>query len=98
MRRVRVYKRDSPFIDPETKLWRQSDRKFAYVALFHEWGVDYEESGDGIGTYSVAIVEKANGCVETVPAADVQFIDGTAGLLTTDPKDTDDSETKTPEA
>ena len=41
---------------------------------FHCWGVNFEELRDGAGNYSTAIIERADGIVESVPAEMIQFI------------------------
>lgn len=43
-------------------------------ASFHAWGCDYEEFESGPGNYSTAIVERANGIIENVPADMVRFV------------------------
>ncbi len=45
---------------------------------FHGWGVNYEEFENGPGNYSVAIVEFADGKVETFVPAHIRFTDGGA--------------------
>ena len=42
-------------------------------AMFHSFGVDYEEFENGPGTYSVAIVEWPDGTIETVRADRIRF-------------------------
>ena len=43
-------------------------------ALFHQFGVGYEEFDAGPGNYTTAIVEWPDGRVESVPAQHVQFV------------------------
>lgn len=43
-------------------------------ALFHQFGVGYEEFESGPGNFTTAIVEWPDGRVESVPAAHVQFV------------------------
>lgn len=43
-------------------------------AVFHGFGLDFEELNDGVGNYTVAIVELPDGTVELVPVGLVQFI------------------------
>jgi len=46
-------------------------------ALFHAWGVSYEELADtGVGNYSTAIIERADGSIETPAAHMIKFVDG----------------------
>ena len=40
---------------------------------FHAWGMDYEEFETGPGMFSVAIVEKDNGEVLSVPVELIRF-------------------------
>jgi len=44
------------------------------AALFHEWGVNFEEFETGPGNYSIAIIERADGTVENVPVDMIKFI------------------------
>lgn len=44
-------------------------------AVFHGFGVDFEESSTGFGNYSTAIVEWPTGQVEMVRADKIRFID-----------------------
>jgi hypothetical protein len=43
-------------------------------ALFHQFGVSYEEFESGPGNYSTAIVEWPDGKLENVPVDHVQFV------------------------
>lgn len=43
--------------------------------IFHQWGNDYEEIGDGAGNFTVAIVELPNGRIVTPAARDIWFLD-----------------------
>ena len=45
------------------------------LAVFHAWGVGYEEFGDGAGNFSTAIVERKGGAVESIPVELIQFVD-----------------------
>lgn len=44
-------------------------------AVFHGFGVDYEESSEGFGNYSTVIVEWPTGQVEMVRADKIRFLD-----------------------
>ena len=46
--------------------WEHQDFELGY---FHQWGVNYEELRDGVGNYTVAIVELPDGRV-IMPVAD----------------------------
>jgi len=43
-------------------------------AVFHQWGVDYEELEGGPGNFSAAIVEYADGSVDVVRADRIKFL------------------------
>ena len=43
-------------------------------ALFHQFGVGYEEFEGGPGNFTTAIVEWPDGKVESVPVEHVQFV------------------------
>jgi len=45
------------------------------AALFHQWGISYEEFEDGPGQYSTAIIEREDGTVENVPVELIKFIE-----------------------
>lgn len=42
-------------------------------ALFHQFGVNYEEFENGPGNYTTAVIEWPDGRVENVPVEHVQF-------------------------
>jgi len=44
-------------------------------ALFHQFGVNYEEFDVGAGNYSTAIVEWPDGTVSNIPAEHIRFLD-----------------------
>ena len=54
---------------------RQRVKQDLGPAMFHQWGVDYEEFEAGTGNYSTAIIEWADGTVENVRADMIRFTD-----------------------
>lgn len=47
-----------------------------YEANFHAWGCNFEEFENGAGNYSVAIVELADGSIESISNPEwIKFID-----------------------
>ena len=44
-------------------------------AMFHQFGVDYEEFECGPGNYSTAIIEWPSGAIENLPVHLVRFIE-----------------------
>lgn len=44
-------------------------------AEFLEFGLDFDEFDNGVGTYSVALLKLDDGSVKSVPAGQVRFID-----------------------
>lgn len=44
-------------------------------ALFHQFGVDYEEFESGAGNFTTAVIEWPNGKVQNVPVHLVRFLD-----------------------
>lgn len=44
-------------------------------AVFHQFGVDYEEFESGPGNYSTAIIEWPSGSIENLPFHLVRFIE-----------------------
>ena len=45
------------------------------IGTFHGWGVDYQEFDEGVGNFTVAIVELEDGTVELVLAGMIRFMD-----------------------
>lgn len=43
-------------------------------ALFHQWGMGYEEFDGGPGNFTTAIIEWPDGRVESVDAENVRFV------------------------
>lgn len=50
-----------------------------HQALFHQWGMDFEEMPDGNCSFSVAICELPDGSIELVPASLITFITPSEG-------------------
>jgi len=67
-RKVRVFKRE----------WHKHGSGYTRVpdgtAIFHCWGCEYEEFENGPGNSSVALIERANGTVETVTPSMIEFV------------------------
>lgn len=55
---------------------RRTGIEDAVEGKFHGWGVEYEEFECGPGNYSVAIVEMADGTVQTLMPWAIRFLDG----------------------
>ena len=65
------------FVQPEriegrAQAWQLVDKG---EAVFHQFGVDYEEFENCAGNYSTALVEWPDGTVESVRADRVRFLD-----------------------
>lgn len=58
------------------KVWKLEDKG---EALFHQFGMNYEEFETGPGNFTTAIVEWPDGTVSNVPVEHVRFIDGPNG-------------------
>ena len=43
-------------------------------ALFHGFGVDFEEIGDSCGNFTTAIVEFSDGRIENIPVENIRFL------------------------
>ena len=48
---------------------------FTHEGLFHQWGVSHEEFEDGVGNFTVAIVELPNGTIEQLLPSNLKFVD-----------------------
>ena len=44
-------------------------------ALFHQFGVDYEEFESGAGNFSTAIIELEDGTIKSIPVENIKFIE-----------------------
>ncbi len=75
-RKVKVFKwvkhAEGPLVDRFGKV-------FDYTGTFLAWGVDYEELGCGVGTYSTAIVKLEDGSIKTAAVEMVVFENGISG-------------------
>ncbi len=56
---------------PGTRQWEKYEKG---TALFHQFGVDFEELDGGPGSYSTAIIEWEDGLVDMVRADMIQFV------------------------
>lgn len=45
------------------------------IGTFHGWGLEYEQFDNGVGNYSVGIVETEDGNIVTVLPRDIKFIE-----------------------
>lgn len=50
---------------------------FIHEGVFHQWSSAYEEGENGFGNYTVALVEVANGTIESVLPSVIKFIENT---------------------
>lgn len=48
--------------------------EFENEGLFHKWGNAYEEFESGAGNYSIAIVEMADGTIQSVLPSNLKFV------------------------
>lgn len=49
------------------------EKKKIGEAVFHEWGLDYNEFSEGAVSYSIAIIEHPDGTVESIPVNMIKF-------------------------
>ncbi len=49
------------------------DKVLKGQAIFHQFGIDFEECETGVGNYSTAIVELPDGSVKNIPVENVAF-------------------------
>ena len=59
---------------------QQEDKKWELVekgeAMFHQFGINYEEFENGAGNYTTAIIEWPDGTIGNVPVQHVRFLGG----------------------
>ena len=51
----------------------QEKKGYMGQAIFRGFGIDYEELGQGVGMYSVALIELPDGSLRSVPVSDILF-------------------------
>lgn len=77
MRKVKVYKYEKR--EEKSEKYPHGRTYFEKVqdgeGLFHVWGSDYEEFDAGPGNFTTAVIERADGKIETPPANMIEFID-----------------------
>jgi CDP-diacylglycerol pyrophosphatase len=56
---------------PGTGKWTDD---FTEIGLFHQWGLAIEEAENSVGSYTVAIVEKADGTMVVVLPSNIKFL------------------------
>lgn len=71
LRRVRVSTKE--WVQPTATLGGHWIPRPARCAVFHCWGVGYEQFEAGPGNYSTAIVEFPDGSVESVLPHEIKF-------------------------
>ena len=59
---------------------QQEEKKWKLVekgeAMFHQFGINYEEFENGAGNYTTAIIEWPDGTIGNVPVQHVRFLGG----------------------
>jgi hypothetical protein len=69
-RKIQIYEWER---HPENGMkWRKGK---GTEGIFLQFGVDFEETRDGIGQFSTAIIELSDGSLRNVPVEMVQFLD-----------------------
>ena len=48
---------------------------FSYEGIFHGFGIEFEELRDGVGQYTVAIIELENGDLTSEPIHIVRLVE-----------------------
>ena len=72
MRKVKYYE----WYRPEDAAYNAPfEKREVGEAIFHEFGLDFEEFESGPANYSVAIVELASGEVKSVPVDLIAFVE-----------------------
>lgn len=55
---------------------------FIHEGMFHQWSVAYEESSEGFGNYTVALVENPDGTIEEIFSKNIKFVNEEAQSIT----------------
>lgn len=73
MRKVQLFKNELQGKTPTFGgVWKVVDDG---IALFHQFGVSYEESDTGFGNYTTAIVELPDGSIRSTSISLIRFIE-----------------------
>ena len=59
--------------DPKTKQVEKTEER---PGILRAWGVEFEELADGVGNYTVGIIEMPDGQICTAGAENIAFADG----------------------
>ena len=54
-----------------TNCW---EKEFPNDGIFHQWASAYEESSEGFGNYTVALVELSDGTITEVLPSNIKFV------------------------
>ena len=57
-----------------TGIW---ETDYPNEGLFHQWANAYEESSEGFGNYTVAIIEMPDGTIKQVIPSNIKFVEPT---------------------
>lgn len=69
-RRVKIFEHGSTMLGEETTMLEQE-------GIFHEFGLEVDQDSESSSSYTVAIVETADGKVYPFPLCLIQFLDKT---------------------
>ena len=58
--------------EEETNCW---EKEFKNDGLFHQWANAYDESSEGFGNYTIALVELFDGTIIEVLPSNIQFVE-----------------------
>ena len=58
-------------LEPNTTWW---EKDYTHNGLFHQWGAAYEESSEGFGNFTLALVEIEDGTIVEVLPCNIKFI------------------------
>lgn len=73
MRRVEL--RSRTWVQPTAETRGHWQTNEPVIAQFHQFGSAYEEFEGGPGNYTVAIIEMADGSIQSVAPTDIRFVD-----------------------
>lgn len=73
MRRVRTFKWVERIKEDGGFEKKYHEKVFDRDGWFHTFGVSYDDTGNGVGNYSTAIIEFDDGTVEDFSVNDIQF-------------------------
>lgn len=74
MRKVLYKKWVKEYVENNVRIGGHWEEEFLNEGIFHQFGNAYEDFGEQIGNYTVALIEKSDGTIEEVLPINIKFV------------------------